>query len=408
MKNIIQFMSQGNATATLIVLAATICIGMLLEKIRIKSFSVGVIAILFVGMAFSILFNKAGVVLNANMTGVLKELGLILFIYTVGLQVGPSFFTGLKKGGWRLNLQAFAIVALGAIITVLISVFCREDLDMMAGVYSGSISSTPGLSAAQEAVSSLGIGNIDIITAGYALTYPIGVIVPIVCCVVIRHICNVHLEEEKTSSTQINLNKSIVEHRPNAENTSKKTLIVVFAGICLGLAIGSIAINIPFRGITIPMKLGSTGGVLVSAILISFFGTKKGWIDSTVTNNAGVSLIREVGIVVFLALAGLTAGNVFMEINLLDGARWILYGLLIAVLPTLLVGLFVRIKHKTNYFTLMGLIGGATTDTPALAYANHMAAEHDCGLPAAAYATVYPLTVFLRILSAQFFIIIML
>lgn len=406
MKNIFDFISQGNATATLIMLAITISIGMLLGRIRIKSFSVGVIAVLFVGMAFGFLFNKTGVALNMNMTGVLKELGLILFIYTVGLQVGPSFFAGLKKGGLSLNLQAFAIVALGAMITVLISVFGGEDLDMMAGVYSGSISSTPGLSAAQEAVSSLGIGNIDTVTAGYALTYPIGVIVPIMCCIVIRRICNVHLDDEKTAHNQTL--DSTIDHKSMAEKSTKKALFVIFAGIFLGLAIGSVAINIPFRGITIPFKLGSTGGVLVSAILISYFGTRKGWIDSSVTNNAGVSLIREIGIMVFLAVAGLNAGGVFLEINLVDGAKWMFYGLLIAVLPTLLVGLFIRMRHKTNYFTLMGLIGGATTDTPALAYANNMAANHADGVPAVAYATVYPLTVFLRIVTAQFFILIML
>lgn len=407
MKNIIEFMSQGNATATLIILSLTVCVGMLMGRVRIKSFTLGVIAILFSGMVFGVLFNKVGITLNTSMASVLKDLGLILFVYTVGLQVGPSFFAGLRKGGLRLNLQAFAIVALGTVITVLISIFGGENLDMMAGVYSGAISSTPGLSAAQEAVSSLGIGSADTITAGYALTYPIGVVVPIVCCIVIRRICKVHLDEEKASGTTLQGN-SVVAQKPNPEKTIFKTVIVLFVGILLGLAFGSVAINIPFRGVTIPIKLGSTGSTLFSAILISYVGTRKGWIDSSVTNNAGVALVREIGVVVFLALAGLTAGSVFFEINLADGAKWMVYGLLIAVLPTLLVGLFVRMRHKTNYFILMGLIGGATTDTPALAYANNIATEHTKGLPAEAYATVYPLTVFLRILTAQIFIIIML
>jgi AspT/YidE/YbjL antiporter-like protein len=340
------------------------------------------------------------------MMSVLKDFGLILFVYTVGLQVGPSFFVGLKEGGLKLNLQAIAIVVLGAIITILISIFGGESLDMMAGVYSGSISSTPGLSAAQEAVTNLGRGNIDAITAGYAITYPVGVIVPIICCIVIRRICNVHLDEETLLVTPSNKEEKI-SNTSCKENVTFKTVIVLFSGILFGLIIGSISVNIPVKGVIVPIKLGNTGGALVMAILMSYIGNKRGWIDSSVTHSESVTLLREIGIVVFLALVGLTASRAFFEINLKDGAKWMMYGLLISVIPTLMVGIFVRMKHKTNYFTLIGMIGGATTDTPALAYASKMAANHADGIPAAAYATVYPLTVFLRILTAQLFVIIM-
>ena len=394
-----------NIIATLLIIALTICLGTIIGKVKIMSLRIGVIAVLFSGMILGAACGKFGIGFNADMAIILKDFSLFLFIYTIGLQVGPTFFHSLKKGGLRLNLQAVAIVALGLVITLLISALNGEQLDMMAGIYTGAISSTPGLSAAQETVRNLGTGDADAVAAGYALTYPIGVIVPIVCCILIRHICKVQLDKE---NFQDRADKT-PDIKPNskAASSSGKSVFILFGGVLLGLFIGSIAINVTLKGVTIPLKLGCTGGPLVMAILIGHFGTKWGWIDNTVTNGAGMSLMREMGIAIFLALVGFTSGSKFFDISILSGAKWILYGLAIAILPTLLVGLFVRLRHKTNYFTLMGLIGGATTDTPALAYANNIAAEHAEGLPAAAYATVYPLTVFLRIITAQLFVLVM-
>lgn len=408
MNHVFAFAMKDNSTITLVMLSMTICLGIAIGKVKVRSFSIGVIAILFVGMLNGIFCNRFGLQLNANMTNVMKDFGLIVFIYSVGLQVGPSFFDGLKKGGLMLNLQAVAIVVLGAIVTILISIFGSESLDMMAGVYSGAISSTPGLSSALETVNRLCLGDADAVAAGYALTYPIGVIAPILCCIFIRRICKVNLDTEIGNTSDC---MDIKAKQANATNISRdvigKSTLVVFAGFFIGLLLGSISINVPIKGTEIPLKLGNTGGPLVMAILISYFGTKWGWIDSSVTNSSGMMMLREIGIAIFLALVGLTSGSKFLEISILDGAKWIFYGLLIAFLPTLLVGLIVRLHHKTNYFTLMGLIGGATTDTPALAYANNMASNHAEGLPTAAYATVYPLTVFLRIITAQVFVLIM-
>lgn len=110
MKNIIEFLLSDNATSTLVLLSLTISLGLLIGSIRIKSFSIGVIAILFTGMFFGLLCKQYSVEINSYMSNVLKDLGLVLFIYTVGLQVGPSFFTGLKKGGVLLNLQAVKVL----------------------------------------------------------------------------------------------------------------------------------------------------------------------------------------------------------------------------------------------------------------------------------------------------------
>lgn len=142
MQHIIEYLVQSNSTTTLLMIAITICVGTIIGKVKIMSLRIGVIAVLFSGMILGIVCGRLGIGLNADMTGILKDLGLILFIYIIGLQVGPSFFAGLKKGGLRLNLQAFVIVVLGLVITLLISEFDGVQPDMMAGIYSGPFSRT--------------------------------------------------------------------------------------------------------------------------------------------------------------------------------------------------------------------------------------------------------------------------
>lgn len=388
----------GGTSATLIILSLTICLGLLLGKIKIKGFSLGITNVLFVGIAISAL----GIVVDHKLIGLMKDLGLVLFIFTVGLQVGPSFFASFRKGGLQLNLLAVAIVALGVIATVMISMVSGESLDVMAGVYSGAISSTPGMSAAQQAASGSGIGSVDTIANSYAVTYPIGVVGPIVCCILIRSICNVQLEHEPVN-TEASVTNKPLNTVGNQENTVGKSLMVVFVGMCLGVVVGSIAIPV---GLSVPMKLGLAGGPLIVAILLGHFGTKKGLIDHNVTSGAPMSMLRELGISLFLASVGLSAGGSFVQTICDGGYMWVIYGLIITMLPVLTVGLFARRHLKINFYTLMGLAGGASTDTPALAYANSVANNPANSMPASSYATVYPLTVFMRIFTAQMMVMI--
>lgn len=398
MKTLTDFFMYGGTSATLIILSLTICLGSALGKMKVKGFSLGITNVLFVGIALSAL----GIVIDHKLIGLMKDLGLVLFIFTVGLQVGPSFFASFRKGGLQLNLLAVAIVALGVITTVMISMVSGESLDVMAGVYSGAISSTPGMSAAQQAVSGIGIGSVDTIANSYAVTYPIGVVGPIVCCILIRSICNVQLEQEP-----INMEESVTDEPLNTvgnqENTVGKSLMVVFVGMCLGVAVGSIAIPV---GLSVPMKLGLAGGPLIVAILIGHLGTKKGLIDHNVTSGAPMSMLRELGISLFLASVGLSAGGSFVQTICNGGYMWVIYGLMITMLPVLTVGLFARRHLKINFYTLMGLAGGASTDTPALAYANSVANNPANSMPASSYATVYPLTVFMRIFTAQMMVMV--
>ncbi len=177
-------------------------------------------------------------------------------------------------------------------------------------------------------------------------------------------------------------------------------IATLFIGILVGVFFGSIPIAIP--GIPTPLKLGLAGGPLVVAILISRFGYKLGLV--TYTKASALMMLREVGIALFLASVGIKSGATFVEtITSGDGLTYMLAGLLITVIPVFVVALIARKRHNMNYYSILGLVAGASTNPPALAFANSQT-EHDA--PAVAYSTVYPLTMFLRILTAQLMVLI--
>lgn len=177
-------------------------------------------------------------------------------------------------------------------------------------------------------------------------------------------------------------------------------IATLFIGILLGVVVGSIPIALP--GIPTPMKLGLAGGPLIVAILISRFGYKLGLV--TYTKASANMMLREVGIALFLASVGLKSGATFVETVMSgDGLIFMLAGLLITVIPVFITALVARKKYGMNYFSIIGLVAGASTNPPALAFANAQT-QHDA--PAVAYSTVYPLSMFLRILTAQLMILI--
>ena len=178
-------------------------------------------------------------------------------------------------------------------------------------------------------------------------------------------------------------------------------LISIFIGIALGVIVGSIPFMIP--GIPQPVKLGLAGGPLIIAILLSKFGPKYKLV--TYTTMSANLMLREIGIAIFLACVGLGAGGNFVETVINGGYTWIGYGAIITVVPLLIIGVIGRKACKLNYFTLMGLIAGSMTDPPALSFANATAGND---IPAVSYATVYPLTMFLRVITAQLLILIFL
>ena len=180
---------------------------------------------------------------------------------------------------------------------------------------------------------------------------------------------------------------------------NEPNLITMFIGIFLGIILGSLPVQFP--GMSVPMKLGLAGGPLVVAILIGAYGHKFHLV--TYTNSAANLLLREIGICLFLASVGIAAGKDFAAtVFNLRGAMWVGYGFLITVLPLIVVGVIARARYKMNYLSIIGMMSGSYTDPPALAYGNKVA-NNDA--PAVAYSTVYPLTMFARVIVAQIIVL---
>lgn len=180
---------------------------------------------------------------------------------------------------------------------------------------------------------------------------------------------------------------------------NEPNLFTMFIGIFLGIIVGCIPFYLP--GMSVPMKLGLAGGPLVVAILISAYGTKFHLV--TYTNSSANMLLREIGICLFLASVGIAAGKDFAAtVFNIRGALWVSYGLIITVIPLLVMGIIARWKFKMNYLSIIGMMSGGYTDPPALAYANKVA-NNDA--PSVAYSTVYPLTMFMRVIVAQLLIL---
>ncbi|MDR2622274.1 MAG: putative transporter [Dysgonamonadaceae bacterium] len=539
---------------TVLLFALVIAIGIGLGKIKIFGISLGITFVLFAG----ILAGHLGLKVNHEILHFMKEFGLILFVYSIGLQVGPGFFSSFKKGGFTLNMLAMSVVLSGVVITIIIHYVQGIPMQTMVGIMSGAVTNTPGLGAAQQAFYDISHGiNDSSIALGYAVAYPLAVVGIIGSIMLMRFIFKIKQDKELENLIQLSdqdkelvelislevknpavfgknigeihhlinrkfvisrvlhVNNEVVEiafsktilnegdkvyvattsvnkdaiqtflgipvameqsewelldshlvsrrilitrsgingklikelnlrsnfgvnitrvNRSGVDliadprlslqvgdrvtvvgdansirsvekilgNQMKRlnepNLVPIFIGIFLGVLLGSIPFVFP--GIPQPVKLGLAGGPLIIAILISIFGPKYHLV--TYTTMSANLMLRELGICLFLACVGIGAGENFVSTIVDGGYVWIGLGFMITVIPLLIVGIAGRVFFKLNYFTLMGLLAGSTTDPPALAYSN-ASAENDA--PAVAYATVYPLTMFLRVLCAQLLIL---
>lgn len=544
------FFGQSIAHAILII-ALVITLGITLGKLKFRGISLGITWILFVGIAMS----HFGMSINDEIRHFAQELGLILFVFSIGLQVGPSFFSSFKQGGMQLVGCAVSIVLLGVATTGLIHLVTGVPIPTMVGILSGAVTNTPGLGAAQAAYTDASGIEDPTIALGYAVAYPLGVVGIILSLIALRFILRINFKKENEGLEALSQEKKLAEklsveftnqlldgrsveyirdlinrqfvisrvahasgeltmadgatvlhtgdklrlicqpedseaviaflghtvemsdeewghNTPNATFISRRILITkpeingkkfsdlrlrtkygitltrvnragvdlipyqglelqvgdrvmvvgpeksvdkvaevlgnslkkldhpnlvtIFVGIALGVLLGSIPlINVPQ-----PVKLGLAGGPLILAILIGRFGSHFGLV--TYTTMSANLMLREMGIALFLACVGLGSGEGFVDAIVDGGYRWIGYGAIITILPLLIVGTFARLVLKMNYYTLTGMLSGAMTDPPALAYANGVAGND---MPAVAYSTVYPVVMFLRVLTAQIFIL---
>ena len=535
--------------------AIVISLGVYLGKIKVGGISLGVTFVLFSGIAA----GQIGFTAPPNVISFVQEFGLILFVFMIGLQVGPGFFESFKRGGITLNVLSTTIVLLNIIVMfacyyIFFDTNDINNLPMMIGTLYGAVTNTPGLGAANEALTSVFKTDVPQIASAYACAYPLGVVGIIGAMIAIKYICRIKLEKEeyklkraeeeddsvkphfmtvKVENSYLEgktlmqvhdfLNRDFVCSRilheghvsiPNrktvfhigdqifivcAENdaeaiiafigptinvdwekqdiplVSKRILVTkasingktlgkmhfsrvygvnvtritrqgmdlfaspslplqigdrimvvgpedavnrvetvmgnsikrlnapniatIFIGIIIGILFGSIPIALPY--IPVPLKLGIAGGPLIIAILIGRYGYKVHLV--TYTTTSANMMLREIGLVLFLASVGIKAGDGFFE-NVIqgDGLKFVYTGFLITIIPLLIVGITARWRYRFNYFTIIGMLAGACTDPPALAYANSVCSKE---APSIGYSTVYPLTMFLRIFTAQLIVL---
>jgi putative transport protein len=538
---------------SILILTIAIAVGIYLShRLKFKGITIGITWILFC----AIVMSHFGMHLDPDVETFAKDFGLILFVYSIGLQVGPSFFSSFGKGGIKLNILAMSGVLLSCIIAFLIHIITQEDIATMTGVLCGAVTNTPGLGAAQQAYSDITSTFNPDIASGYAMAYPLGVVGIILSLLAMRWFFQIKLDKEEQQVATESETPKEIEHidillanpqvegasirelsslcnmnlivsrlvRPDGEdelpdvdtilhvgdrirvvidqehkksvlllglettiqtdskqqahlvsrniivtkadlngkrigdlnvratyhvsitrirragiellatrdlylqlgdritvvgeekavekieklfgNSSKKlempNLVSIFAGIALGVLVGLMPIMLP--GLSQPFKLGLAGGSLIVAILMSCFGPKMHIV--TYTTSSANLMIREIGIAMFLAAVGFGAGKTFIPTLLNGGYVWIGYGLLITLIPLLTIGILGRKWLKLDYFTLMGVMAGSTTNPPALSYATTMSTTNDRS--AVAYSTVYPLTMFLRVLTGQLMILLFL
>lgn len=539
---------QSSAANSILVLAFVICAGLVLGKIKVAGVGIGVAWILFAG----IIIGHFGLQIPAIVLAFVKDFGLILFVCSIGLQVGPSFFSLFRASGVKLNLLAAVIVFSGVAVTVAFIFCCSVPSEVLVGIMSGAVTNTPALGAASQTFAdTVGRENPNI-ALGYASAYPMGVLGVIGSMMlfgilfrkfignaafegevrkaigneparvsvevanpgifgktigqifadsnrhfVISRIC----QDSKISpankdmvlnggdkvliitdakdidyfvsyfgkkidfqwrkiDTQI-MDAKFVVSSPKLEgktllslglfgaaafnvtrinragtditahadfklhlgdrltvvgskeaigrvekivgNSVKKldapNLAPMFAAIVFGVILGSIPVWFP--AVPQPIKLGLAGGPLVAAILVGYYAPR--FKIATYISNSASLMAREIGISLFLCAVGIGAGgNFFGTIFSANGGKWFLIGCAITLIPMFIAFIAGRFLLKLDYYSIIGVISGATTNPPALAYANSTTTD---SVVAESYATVYPLSMFLRVLTAQLLIL---
>lgn len=399
---ITQLFVEPTVAHSILIISLVIAVGLLLARIRIAGVSFGVAWILFAGL----FVGQIGIELDGETAHFVKEFGLILFIFSIGVEVGPGFFDAFRKGGVLLNALGFVLVLLGSLIAVGIGLLSGTDMMSMVGVLSGAVTNTPGLGAAQQAYLELHSGEVNPVFAqGYAVAYPFGVVGIILSIAILKRLFCRDIEAESrlyaanSGRNGYDLQQRMAESRSLQEpHRDEPRLFFIFLGIALGVFLGLMPIPVP--GMSVPLRLGLAGGPLVVAIIFSHFGPSL-HLDTRMTRSANLWM-RQLGISLFLASVGVGAGKGFLEMVAQQGVEWMLFGIVITVVPCLVVGLIARYVFRLSFFSIAGMIGGATTDPPALAYANVLCADSRVNI---AYTTVYPLAMFLRVFVAEVIVV---
>jgi AspT/YidE/YbjL antiporter-like protein len=395
----------GSIPGSVLIIALVAMLGLLLGAIRVRGASLGVAGVLFAGL----FFGHVGAVMEPKVVEFARDFGLVLFVYAIGVSVGPTFLEPFRRHGIALNLIAVGAVLTGSLLAAAISRIAGISVPAAVGMLAGASTNTPSLGAAQTALRDLPgyteqLGQLP--GLGYAVSYPFGVVGLILAMIVMRPFFHAKepagagvLDRSATAEAQ----PEEAAAGPGAESGEAEPLQVlpIFIGIALGALIGSIPI--PIRGLPAPLRLGLAGGPLIAAIVLSA-RERIGPLSWRMPPVATI-VLRDVGIAMFLACVGLISGRRFVEtIGSGDGLKWMAWGALVTVVPVVVVASLGRFVLRGHYASTCGLIAGCSTNPASLAFA---ASTTRSEATTVVYATVYPLVMVLRVLSTQLFVLLL-
>ncbi len=384
---------------------AIIVIGYLIGKITVKGVSLGTAAIflvaLFAGHFNGIMTGEGGAWADsagtiASYMSLIQNLGLVLFVTSVGLIAGPSFFKNLKKNAKSYVFLGAIIILTGAAVCALIILLVPGMNSAMAtGLMSGSLTSTPAFAAAQGALEGvISAEQYKEISVGHAVAYPFGVIGVVLFVQIVPKVLKANMDEERAKLVVVDSGKSDSDKKLKLFEMDKFGLGSFALVIMVGLLLG--AVNIPLGGGN-SFNLGTTGGPLIMGLLFGHFG-RIGKLSLKV-NEHMLSIFQELGLVLFLIGAGIDGGAGFVATLSEYGPLLFVWGALMTIIP-MFVGFFVaKYVLKISLFNNLGSITGGMTSTPALG-----SLISSTGTPnvASAYAATYPIALVLVVLCTQF------
>jgi len=401
-------------------LLAILFVGYALGRITIKGISLGNAGVFIVALLFGALFynNLEGQLMLGDVTfadktlKIIETLGLILFVTSVGYIAGPNFFANMKKNFKSYVLLGIVIILAGGLAAVgciYLGKNCfgygsniatqEEFTAMITGLLSGSLTSTPAFSAAKETVKGLGSASDleSLVSVGYGIAYIFGVIGVVLFVQLLPKLTKADMDAERAKIAP-----------PKDENKEKAKLNLVkldsygvafFAlAAVLGIVAGNIKVPLSSAGLKgTCFSLTTTGGCLLVALVLGHFG-RIGKL-CIMPEQSTLKLFREIGLVFFLAGAGVPGGAKF--VTHFD-PMYFVYGVIMTLVPMIVGYLFARYVLKLSLFNNLGSITGGMTSTPALGTLINTAKTEDV---AAAYAATYPIALVSVVLVAQFLII---
>lgn len=380
---------------SLLAIFLILLLGYLLGAVSIKGMSLGTSGILLVALVF----GHFGVTIPA----VVKNFGLAIFVGSVGMIAGPVFFRNFKKRVYAFLTLGVLIVVLGGLVTIGLGKLMDVSFDLSIGIFTGALTSTPGLAAATESTSAVlaarGSEASSLASVGYGIAYPFGVVGVVLFVQLYPKLVRCNVQEEARRLSESLRGKEIGgaengEAAPKKNNMSLEPfgILPLALTVVFGILLGSVKFPLP-GGMS--FSLGTAGGPLFIGLVMGHFG-HVGPVSLSPASST-LKVMRELGLCLFLLGAGTEAGTGFVEVLMAQGVKLFLFGILVTLIPMILACIVARFL-KLDTLTTLGSVCGGMTSTPALG-----ALVSSCGTDdvAASYAATYPFALICVVLGSQ-------